>query len=72
MDGFEATARIRGVEAKTGERSVILAHTSLDWESVAKACEESGMDGHLPKPAGPRELEAAIEGIRARAMKARR
>jgi CheY-like chemotaxis protein len=69
MDGFEVTARIRSFEAMMSERSVILAYTSLDWGSAAKGCEGSGMDGHLPKPAGPGELEAAVESVRAGTMK---
>ena len=51
MDGYEATRRIRALEAEQGaERCVIAALTAHDDADAAKTAEVAGMDAFLTKP----------------------
>ncbi|MGH7130913.1 MAG: ATP-binding protein [Phycisphaerales bacterium] len=51
MDGFNATARIREHERRTGRKPVkIVALTAAAMEEDRQKCIRSGMDGYLSKP----------------------
>ena len=59
MDGYNATALIRKIEAEKGfARIPILALTAHAMASDAESCKAGGMDGHLPKPLSMKLLEA--------------
>jgi CheY-like chemotaxis protein len=60
IDGFEATARIRGRETG-GERLPIIAMTASAMEGDRERCLQAGMDDYLSKPLRPDRLDAVLE-----------
>jgi len=55
MDGFQALAALRRLEAEAGRRpSTVIAFSSFDDEATRRRCAEAGFDDYLTKPA-PRE-----------------
>ncbi len=50
VDGFQATARIRALEQKTGGHIPIIALTAHAMKGYKEKCLESGMDDYLTKP----------------------
>jgi len=50
MDGYEATKRIRALEAKQGKSVPIIAMTANVFREDIELCLESGMNDHLGKP----------------------
>jgi PAS domain S-box-containing protein len=60
MDGFEATAEIRRLEAE-GDRTPIIALTANAMEEDRQKCLEAGMDEHLTKPIRLAQLLSAVE-----------
>ena len=62
IDGFEATLRIRELEARSPgrRRTPIVALTAHAMESDREICLASGMDDYLSKPFRPDVLEATI------------
>ncbi len=72
MDGFEATARIRELEARDEladrryDRIPIVALTANAIKGDREKCLEAGMDDYISKPFDPLEL---LETIKAIAMK---
>jgi two-component system, sensor histidine kinase and response regulator len=61
MDGFEATAALRGREKETGNHLPVIALTAHALKGDRERCLEAGMDGYLSKPIRPQELDAILE-----------
>ena len=62
MDGYEATRRIRELEASRGGRVPILAMTANALGAHRQTCIEAGMDDLLAKPFQPHRLVQWLEG----------
>jgi CheY-like chemotaxis protein len=57
MDGYEATRRIRALEAESGRPRVpIIALTAYAFREQAARCLEAGCDAHVAKPVDKRTL----------------
>ncbi|MCZ8155350.1 MAG: ATP-binding protein [Leptospira sp.] len=50
MDGLEATRRIRKIEMRSFEHSLIIAMTANAFEEDRQLCRDAGMDDFLAKP----------------------
>lgn len=61
MNGIEATAAIRRVEALTGAHLPIVGVTAHALKGDRERCLEAGMDDYLPKPISPKALIAKVE-----------
>jgi CheY-like chemotaxis protein len=62
VDGLEATRRIRAYEAQHNlPRSKIFAVSGYAREETQREALAAGMDGYLPKPFKPHELEAVLQ-----------
>lgn len=62
MDGFEVTRRIRDFEKEnTRARVPIIAMTAHVMESDRIKCIDAGMDGFIPKPFDPAQLEDRLK-----------
>lgn len=60
MNGFEATAAIREIDAQRGRRSIIIGFTADAGEADRQACLDAGMDGFMSKPIPVRELREKV------------
>jgi diguanylate cyclase (GGDEF)-like protein len=60
MDGFQATAMIRSLEAGEGHVPII-AMTANTEPADIEHCKAAGMDGHLPKPLTMEALAVHLE-----------
>ena len=60
MDGFEATAAIRGKEPPAGPRVPIIAMTAHAMKGDRERCLDAGMDGYVPKPVSADHLHEVI------------
>ena len=60
MDGFEATRRIRQMEASTSRHTPIVATTAHAMTGDADRCLAAGMDGYVSKPISRKDLEEAV------------
>jgi len=65
MDGFEATEAIREREKSSGKHLPIIAMTAHAMAGDREHCLAAGMDGYVPKPISPQELEKEIDRLRA-------
>ena len=63
MDGYEATMKIRELEAGTGRHVPIIALTAHAHESYMKKSHSSGMDDYLTKPIDPVEMYRVIQNL---------
>ena len=64
MDGLEATAEIRRLEARTGRHIPIVAFTAHAMAEDRKRFLDAGTDGYLTKPFSPEQLHAVIASMR--------
>ena len=65
VDGFEATRRIREIEARSGvERTPIIAFTANTMEDDRRRCSETGMDDFIAKPIRRDIFESLLERVR--------
>lgn len=62
MDGYEATRRIRSLEASRGSHTPVLAMTASVLDSDRDKCLEAGMDDMLSKPFQPHRMVEWLEG----------
>jgi two-component system sensor histidine kinase/response regulator len=60
LDGFEATAAIRGREKQSGRHIPIVAMTAYAMKGDRERCLEAGMDGYISKPVQAQELYETI------------
>ncbi len=63
MDGYDATIKIRELEAGTGRRVPIIALSAHALESYMKKSHSSGMDDYLTKPINPVEMYRVIHHL---------
>jgi len=63
MDGFEATAKIRELEAQKGSHTPIIAMTAHAMKGDRERCLEAGMDDYVPKPISSEALANAIRNL---------
>ncbi|MFU0504964.1 hybrid sensor histidine kinase/response regulator [Pseudaminobacter sp. NGMCC 1.201702] len=61
MNGLEATAAIRDLEALMGTRIPIIGVTAHALKGDRERCLDAGMDDYLPKPISPRALLEKVE-----------
>jgi light-regulated signal transduction histidine kinase (bacteriophytochrome)/CheY-like chemotaxis protein len=63
MNGFEATAAIRGGELKTGSHLPIIAMTAHAMAGDKERCLAAGMDGYVSKPIRADDLFSVMEQV---------
>ena len=61
MDGFEATAAIRGKQAGSGDRTPVIAMTASAMKQDLEQCLVAGMDAYITKPVQSDDLIRVIE-----------
>ncbi len=63
MDGFEATAALRALDAATGMHTPIIALTASAMKGDRERCIDAGMDAYVTKPLALNELLDAFERV---------
>jgi len=63
LDGFEATAQIRRLEAGTPLHTPIIAMTAYALPQDKERCLKSGMDGYISKPISEAELKKMLDNF---------
>jgi two-component system sensor histidine kinase/response regulator len=63
MNGLEATRYIRRQEKGSGRHIPIVAMTAYAMKEDQEKCLEVGMDGYLPKPAKPDDINSVINKL---------
>ena len=63
MNGFDATAAIRGDEKLSGTHLPIIAITSNALKGDRERCLEAGMDEYISKPIKAKELMRVVESV---------
>jgi two-component system, sensor histidine kinase and response regulator len=63
MDGFEAAAAIRALDAAAGGHTPIVAMTAHALKGDRERCLAAGMDAYVTKPLRPHELFEAVERL---------
>jgi len=66
MDGFAATAAIRGIESGRGTHTPVVAMTAHALDGYREQCLAAGMDGYVSKPVRVPALLAVIEELDAK------
>ncbi|MEO5988529.1 MAG: response regulator [Candidatus Eisenbacteria bacterium] len=61
LDGFEATAEIRRIEAQHGRRTPIVALTANAMQGDRERCLGAGMDDFVSKPVNEARLRATLD-----------
>lgn len=70
MDGFEATRKIRQLEAHKGQHLPIIAMTANAMEGDKEACLRAGMDDYIAKPFHLGSLTRVLDHWRRRGLEA--
>ena len=63
LDGFEATAKIREEEQRTGAHIPIIAMTAHAMTGYRERCIAAGMDDYISKPLNGENLEILIDDV---------
>ncbi len=63
MDGLQATAAIRDVDARRGTHTPIIAMTAYAMKGDREQCLAAGMDGYIAKPIRFHELFETIDSV---------
>lgn len=63
VDGYEATRRIRALEAERGGHVPVVALTAHALEGDRKRCLDAGMDDYLTKPVSLHALSRLLAGV---------
>jgi signal transduction histidine kinase/CheY-like chemotaxis protein len=71
MDGFQALAELRRLEAEAGRRRcAVIAFSSFEDEATRRRCEQAGFDGYLTKPATRERIHELLRGTAAAGVRA--
>jgi signal transduction histidine kinase/DNA-binding response OmpR family regulator len=63
MDGFEATAAIRGLEKGSGTHTRIIAMTAHAMSGDRERCIDAGMDDYVTKPISLNEIDRVLTDV---------
>ena len=63
MNGYEATAAIRGLDRADAAAVPVIAMTADAFDDDIQKCREIGMNGHVAKPVDPQKLYARLASL---------
>jgi PAS domain S-box-containing protein len=69
MDGYEATAAIRRLQAEKGSKTPIIAMTAHAMQGDKERCLSAGMDDYVAKPVRSQDLREKLERWGSRRMR---